>query len=249
MKIVCIKYGDKFSYKHVNRLYKMVKRNFKNNFAFYCHTEDPRGINKEIKIIDLPPEWEDYKTEVYPYWVKLQAFFEKPTDETTIYFDLDIVIQKDITHLTKYCEKDKICIIKAYWKPHFHMTEPKAPNYDMDLNASVMIWTGDCTWAWNNFKKHLDYYALIYNGTDPYLYIHNYDNLTWLPRGEVYSRLYGVDENYYYNPYDPNSKVKYFYTEDYNICIFNGWKRKKHKDDTYKLDDDGYKGFEKYFND
>ena len=60
---------------------------------------------------------------------------------------------------------------------------------------------------------------------------------------------YGIDENNNYNPYDPSSKVKYFYNEDYNICIFNGWKRKKNKDGTYKLDDDGYKGFEKYFND
>ena len=36
MKIVCIKYGDKFSFEHVNRLYRMVKKNFKEKFDFYC---------------------------------------------------------------------------------------------------------------------------------------------------------------------------------------------------------------------
>jgi len=249
MKIVCIKYGNKFSFVHVNRLYKMVKKNFKEKFDFYCHTENSEKINKDIKIVPLPKEWEDYKTEDYPYWVKLHSFFEKPTKETTIYFDLDVIIQKDITHLPKYCVDNKICFVKAYWKPHFHLKTPVAPNYDMDLNASVMIWKGDCTWAWKKFKDNLDHYALIYNGTDPYLYIHHFDKLNWLPKGEVYSRLYGIDEKNNYNPYDSNSKVKYFYNEDYNICIFNGWKRKKHKDGTYKLDDDGYKGFEKYFND
>ena len=249
MKIVCIKYGDKFSFEHVNRLYRMVKKNFKEKFDFYCHTENSEKIYEDIKIVPLPKEWEDYKTEDYPYWVKLHSFFEKPTKEITIYFDLDIIIQKDITHLPKYCVENKICFVKAYWKPHFHLKTPQAPNYDMDLNASVMIWKGDCTWAWKKFKDNLDHYALMYNGTDPYLYIHHFDKLNWLPRGEVYSRLYGIDENNYYNPYDPNSKVKYFYKEDYNICIFNGWKRKKYKDGTYKLDDDGYTGFEKYFND
>lgn len=249
MKIVCIKYGDKFSFEHVNRLYKMVKKNFKEKFDFYCHTENSEKINEAVKIVPLPKEWEVYKTEDYPYWVKLHSFFEKPTKETTIYFDLDIVIQNDITHLSKYCVNNKICFVKAYWKPHFHLKIPQAPNYDMDLNASVMIWKGDCTWAWKKFKENLNHYALMYNGTDPYLHHRHFGRLNWLPRGEVYSRLYGIDENDYYNPYDPNSKVKYYYNKDYKICIFNGWKRKKHKDGTYKLDDDGYKGFEKYFED
>lgn len=249
MNIVCLKYGDRFSHIEVNRLYKMVKKNFKKEFNFICYTENSQNINKEIKILPLPPEWKSYIKEDYPYWLKLQSLFEKPAYEITIFFDLDVIIQKDITHLADYCEENKIRIIKSYWKPHFHLKKAQPPNYDMDLNASVMIWKGDCTWAWTNFKKNFDHYALIYNGTDPYLYVHNYENLNWLPRGEVYSRLYGIDENNYYNPYDPNSKVKHFYNEDYNICIFNGLKRKKNKDGSFKLDDDSYIGFEKYFND
>ena len=67
MKIVCIKYGDKFSFEHVNRLYRMVKKNFKEKFDFYCHTENSEKIYEDIKIVPLPKEWEDYKTEDYPY--------------------------------------------------------------------------------------------------------------------------------------------------------------------------------------
>lgn len=247
MKIVCIKYGNKFSYRHVNRLYKMVKKNFKSNFDFYCHTENPYKINKDIKIVNLPPEWKEYKDEVYPYWVKLQSFFEKPTDDIHIYFDLDIVIQKDITHLPKYCVENKICFVKAYWKPHFHLKTPVAPDYDMDLNASVMIWKGDCTWAWKKFKDNLNYYALIYNGTDPYLYVHHFDKLNWLPEGEVYSRLYGYDKDNFYNPHKGDAK-KLFYKEDYNICIFNGWNRKKKINGSYMLTNKAYEGYEKYWN-
>ena len=77
MKIVCIKYGDKFSFEHVNRLYRMVKKNFKEKFDFYCHTENSKKIYEDIKIVPLPKEWEEYKTEDYPYWVKLHSFFEQ----------------------------------------------------------------------------------------------------------------------------------------------------------------------------
>ena len=63
----------------------------------------------------------------------------------------------------------------------------------------------------------------------------------YLPKGDVYSRLYGVDENNYFKEgYD---EVKYFYETDFNICIFNGWRRGT----KFLLDDEGYNGFEKYW--
>ena len=43
--ISCVKFGDKFTYEHVNRLYKMCCNNFKKDFTFVCHTEDDYGIN------------------------------------------------------------------------------------------------------------------------------------------------------------------------------------------------------------
>ena len=47
-----------------------------------------------------------------------------------------------------------------------------------------------------------------------------------------------------------------FYDSEYNICIFNGWKRRrkedksKHVDNSkqpFLLEDDGYHGFEHYW--
>ena len=64
----------------------------------------------------------------------------------------------------------------------------------------------------------------------------------------VYSRLYGTDKNNYWKA-SKDLAPNYFYAPDYDICIFNGWRRKtKWKTNEYALDDEGYDGFEHYWN-
>jgi len=241
MKIVCLKWGDKFSHEHVNRLYKMVCKRFKEDFTFICHTENPDNIDPNIKIVPL-----DLSHNLEVWWWKL-TLFQYAAKETTIFFDLDVVIQNDITHLIDYCEEGKLCTIKAYWKPHRIDMKPEAPKFDMNLNSSVMIWKGDLTEIWNTFIEDPEKYIFRYAGIDSFLYFHHFEKLSWLPRGEVYSRVYGYDENNYQIA-GKYAVKKYYYKEDFNICIFNGWRRKLLKNQNeYLLDDDGYKGLEQYY--
>lgn len=233
MNIVCLKWGDKFSHEHVNRLYRMVCKNFHDDFNFICYTENANGIDRNIIIQPLP----DYDLE--NWWWKL-TLFEHPTKTPTMFLDLDVVIQNDITHFKNYCVEDMLCLIKAYWKPY------ELEKLDTNLNSSIMIWNGDCMDIWKKFEKDSDYYMLKYNGIDSYLDHDQPDKLLYLPKGIVYSRLYGIDENNYFKAgYD---EVKYFYKPNYNICIFNGWRRKTEWNGIkYLLDNEGYDGFEKYW--
>lgn len=240
MNIVCVKWGDKFNYEHVNRLYKMVCKRFHKDFTFICYTDNPNGIDSNIVTEPLP----DYDLEVW--WWKL-TLFKFTAEDTTIFFDLDVVIQNNITHLIDYCEEGKLCTIKAYWKPHRIDMKPEAPKFDMNLNSSVMIWKGDLTEIWNTFIEDPEKYVFRYAGIDSFLYFHHFEKLLWLPRGEVYSRLYGYDESNYQIA-GMHAVKKYYYKKDFNICIFNGWRRKiLYKQDEYLLDDDGYEGFEQYY--
>lgn len=239
MNIVCLKWGDKFNHEHVNRLYKMVCKNYHDDFTFICYTENANGIDGNVIIQPLP----DYDLE--KWWWKL-TLFQYHAEDTTIFFDLDIVIQNNITHLKNYCEPNKICTIKAYWKPHRVNMEPIAPYFDMNLNSSVMIWKGDCTDIWNKFEKDQDYYIFKYHGIDSFLYFDNFEKLNWLQPGEVYSRLYGYDENNY--SIAGNEFKEYFYSAEHTICIFNGWRRKTdYYNGKYLLDNNGYEGFEQYY--
>ena len=246
MIISCVKWGDKFSHEHVNRLYKMVCKNMQDDFSFVCYTENPTNIHSDIKIIPL-----DLSLDLEVWWWKL-TLFREPTDEVNIFFDLDNVIQKDITHLQHYAEKDKVMMIKAYWKPWLENPEPSIKRqFDMNLNSSILIWTGDLTNIWNMFEEDIEFFLTKYKGIDSYLCFDHPEKLNFLPRGEVYSRAYGIDEtDYWYTPGSPGPDKKYF-SEDHTVCIFNGWKRRRWYDregHDYILGDDGYKGYEKYWN-
>jgi hypothetical protein len=239
MNIICLKWGDKFSHEHVNRLYRMVCKNFDGDFNFICHTENANGIDRNVIIQPLP----DYDLD--KWWWKL-TLFQYPTKIPTLFLDLDVVIQNNITHLKDYIVEDMLCTVKCYWKPHVKNIA-ESPHFDMNLNSSVMLWQGDLTNVWNTFYKDSDYYMVKYNGIDSFLFYDNPEILLWLDRGEVYSRLYGYDED---NNYIAGSLEvpDYYYKPDYNICIFNGWRRKVlYETNDYLLDDEGYHGFEKYW--
>ena len=174
MIISCVKWGDKFSHEHVNRLYKMVCKNFHEEFTFVCHTEDPTDIHPDIKIIPL-----DLSLDLEVWWWKLVLFREQ-TDEVNMFFDLDNVIQGDITHYKDYVEKDKLMMIKAYWKPWLEdaVSNPKR-QFDMNLNSSVLVWSGDLTPIWNMFYDNIEYFLMKYKGIDSYLCFDHPDMLNF----------------------------------------------------------------------
>ena len=236
MIISCVKWGDKFSHEHVNRLYRMCKKNFTDDFTFVCHTEDPTGILFNIEIHPL-----DLDLDLEKWWWKLQLFDEyrcpQHKNTTNIFFDLDVVIQNNFDHFVSYAETDKLTMVEAYWKTY------ELKGKDMNYNSSVMIWKGDLSYLWRKFYKDPELYLMRYNGIDGFLYHECYDYLKTIPQGEVYSRLFGVDKDRCFT-YD--TFKEYFYEPNYTICIFNGWRRDK-VDGKYLLDDNGYDGFEDYW--
>ena len=239
MEIICLKWGDKYNHIEVNRLYKMVTKNYKDDFNFICYTENSTGINKDIEIREL-----DLSYDLEKWWWKL-TLFKDIQDIPAMFLDIDVVIQNDITHYKNFHNKDKIRTIKAWWKPHARNAKPIAPGYNMDLNSSVIIWSGDLTHIWNQFYANPEYYMNKYQGIDSYLYFDHQKDLNFFPRNEIYSRLHGFDE---YKSWDSGKEVPLFYDDKYNICIFNKWKMDK----TYGgkgLPDNAYDGFEKYWSD
>ncbi len=95
--IVCLKHGTKYSSQYVNNLYNMVKRHCTVPYEFVCFTDDLRDIDPNIKTITLKP------LGVSGWWYK-PIFFDKnfPLDGNILYFDLDVVIHKNIDNLFSY---------------------------------------------------------------------------------------------------------------------------------------------------
>lgn len=240
MIISCVKWGDKFSSDHVNRLYDMCHKNYTNRFRFFCHTEDPIGLYPVIEVREL-----DQSHHLEDWWWKLTLFDDHgwPTGKygKHLFFDLDVVIQDNIDHLEEYTSRKKLTMIEAFWKDYV------LKDLDMNYNSSIMGWEGNCSHLWRKFNEDPEYYQTKYNGIDGFLYHECFNELKAFPRGIAYSRLFGIDESDNFRPINGNLPSEYFFSDSYPVCIFNGWRREKYDDGSYWLDDNGYEGLEHYW--
>lgn len=107
--IVCLKHGNKYSADYVNKLYNMVKRNITVPYEFYCFTENRKGLDPNIKVIDLFLD-----PRIQGWWYK--TYFFNPNiglDGTLLYFDLDVIIFDNIDKLFDY-KPGEFCIIRDF---------------------------------------------------------------------------------------------------------------------------------------
>lgn len=185
----------------------MVLKYLYEPFSFYCHTEDPTNVNANIIPIQ-----EDLET----YWNKLTMF--KPefvsSGDINLYFDLDIVIQNDITPLLKYLQDD-LTMVRAYWKGDI-VTDGSSHKFkerwDMYANSSVLLWkNGTLNNIWNHFDTDPDYFMVKYKGIDRFLF-HEGFKLKWFPEGIIYSKMY--------EEYDPAKMIYLFNGLEYHHTSF-----------------------------
>jgi hypothetical protein len=227
--IIVVKWGDKFTSEHVNRLYRMAKRNITLPFNFYCYTEDSNGIYDEVNIIPL-----DKTLNLEKWWWKLTLFKEnKLGNGINLFLDLDVVIQDNIDYFFKKAKHDKICIIEYNQSEISSMdVDPKTEPY---YNSSIMIW-------YNNehheiYKKFINQYKLytkVYHGIDRFF---SYEISP--------TKFFGLDDkDYYYRNlireneipnqsyfitlpkgtirYAVAGKTTVYFNENIPICVFNG---------------------------
>jgi hypothetical protein len=98
LNIITVKTGDRYSADYVNKMFSMLLRNLKLPFAFYCLTENPKGLDLDINLIH-PPEV------LHGWWNKLWLFSDIMPDGPLLYLDLDQIILSDITDIVEECLK------------------------------------------------------------------------------------------------------------------------------------------------
>lgn len=114
VNVLCLKYGNRYPVEYVNKLYSGVKRNLKRPFTFHCCTEDPEGLESNIRVIPFPENpglsrpWPDVLVKLM---LTQDGFggLEGPT----LFLDLDMVILGSIDPFFDY-EKGKNCMIRNW---------------------------------------------------------------------------------------------------------------------------------------
>ena len=247
INVICVKWGSKYGPEYVNRLYTMVDRNLDTPFTFYCYTDDATGLIPEVNMINIP---KDNDLEVW--WNKLPLFKAGMFEGTCLYFDVDVVIQNNITPLLQYLDPTKLTKIKTYWKlhkPSYRHYDPIKPLYSFDTtnNSSVMLWVaGTMEHIWDHFNENPDYYVIRYAGIDRFI-DHEGFAVNHFPRGLIYSRALGIDESRSGPVINNKEQVVLFYDPKYMICIFNTFGDKISLKYGIYTTKDAYKGFEKYW--
>jgi hypothetical protein len=182
--LVCVKWGDKFSPEHVNRLYRMAKKNISLPFNFYCWTEDPTGLYDEINIVSL-----DETLDLKAWWWKLTLFKESNLKGINLFLDLDVVIQSNIDHLFDIAKHDKLTLIDRSIEDIIEANIANELKETTSVyNSSIMIWyANENQDLYKTFVSNTNLYTNLYHGIDRFF---TYEINS--------SKFIGIDESIYY---------------------------------------------------
>jgi len=165
--VVCLKYGDKYSSLYVNRLFNMVKRHTTGDIGFFCITENPVGLDPDIKIIQIP----EVKG-LQGWWYKPFVFSKDlPINGKILFLDLDVVIIKNIDCFFEY-SPSKFCIIRDFtramnsaWNRYnssvFRLDSGTLPHVWDNLIRDISITKrlhGDQDWIFETVKENFQFW-------------------------------------------------------------------------------------------
>ena len=221
MNFVCIKWGTKYEPHYVNNLYRMVQENYHNEFTFTCYTDDKEGLEcdtVDIPVIDpLHPKywfgkenycWDRSKFLVFNShnWLGYEGKW--------CYFDLDVILQGDITDLDELSQKPRL--IHSRWDDPRHIDdrffiEVRGTFY----NSSMMCWSNDqCEHIfWDVMDSDEKVFKTFFKGSDNYHYWRQRDFWNNIPFDWVYSYNRGQEF--------PSDLETHKYREECKICLFN----------------------------
>lgn len=152
LHFVCLKWGSKYPASYVNRLSRMVRRNFGLPMDFHCLTEDPGGLDPEIG--HLPLQTSDLRGFWYKLMLFQRDFFGLQGD--ILFLDLDVVIVGNIDFLAEL--PGDFLIIRDWSRNRM-------------WNSSVMRFkAGRYDFIWERFVAQKQHILASYNGDQEWIH-------------------------------------------------------------------------------
>lgn len=161
INVACVIHGDAYSWDYVDRLYNMVSRNLTADVKFHVYTEADRQVPDNMIKHDLV-EWDNISGPRKAWWYKMQIFNPAQYSGPLLYFDLDVIIVKNIDWIpaltTKYFWAPRD--FRQFWRPTHR-----------GINSSVMWFdTERFAWIWNEFQqRNIIHLSKIHHGDQDYI--------------------------------------------------------------------------------
>ena len=112
--IICMKWGDRYDYHYVNRLYSSTMKYTRNQTQLICFTDNIKNINKNVICKPLPKIKIPDQISFTP-WRKLSVW-QFPLFNLTgdiLFLDLDLVVTGNLDKFFNY-QKGKFCVIENW---------------------------------------------------------------------------------------------------------------------------------------
>ena len=214
--LICLKIGTLYSAEYVNNLYRAVRKQSIDDFI--CFTDDTRGIDPGVICFHMEPrQCEGWKH----LWCKIMMYGREELKKyhKKIYFDLDLVVQGDITPILEH-DADW-SIIECPWKGLiFRLNNPG----ESIFNSSVIVWK-DNTWIFDMWESDWKNIVRKFRGNDYWYHVMDL-RPSRLPK-VFYSYREGSKPSHYWAN---NMKPYLQYQSEYSVCLFH------QKPDIHELD-------------
>lgn len=120
--VICIKWGTKYDAADVNRLRAMVAAHLhRHKLRFHCFTDDPRGLDPEIRVHPLPPLHLSDPADLKHGYRKEAGLCADDlgglTGRRVLFLDLDVVITGPLDDLIAYPRGDEVVMIDDWNSP------------------------------------------------------------------------------------------------------------------------------------
>jgi len=139
--VLCVKFGTRYGVEYVERLRNMVARNLTLPYEFACLTDDQRPIEGVRTIYQSNAGY------LRGWWHKVHMFDSTlGLGSKVLYFDLDVVIHRNI---------DKLLTTNLGSFIGIHDFNRKFYANWSYMNSSVMLWNhGEQSFIWDSFKAN-----------------------------------------------------------------------------------------------
>ena len=140
----CVIHGDVYGWNYVEHLYNMLCRNLSGHVVLHVYTEAARDVPAPFIKHELT-EWPGIAGRKRSWWYKMQLFNPERFCGELLYFDLDVVIVRNIDWMLQQ-PLDYFWTIRDF-------RHVQHPGYNA-MNSSLMRWnTEKFSWIWEQFKK------------------------------------------------------------------------------------------------
>ena len=140
----CVIHGHGYEWQYVENLYNMLVRQIPQGIRLHVYTEHDRSVPPYM-IKHCLDEWPGIGGPKRSWWYKMQLFNREHFKGPLLYFDLDVVIVRDLGWISE-CHRDYFWVLRD-----FRYLQRKNISY---INSSVMYFDVDrFGWLWDDFVK------------------------------------------------------------------------------------------------